>query len=297
MQPLGHRAQAHHLLVVPDGVAPEDIEALVLSWFPESGVTHAEDRLRVQTGPGCAVVGPWGGDQLLPGWVAAVYLLEAPQQRGEPVPRELQGRGDLLDAFADGEPLGQERALLELALAIARRVGGAVRTAAGVLMTPAPRPDLVVYSQVWLHPDALVHVLEPHLPGLSLADPPTAPLPADARTGESLVTDESERRWLQAESEAYDLAALDEPQVSESYGASAHGHGEVFSVAVEAALGVPVVLAGTDLTGLIVYELRCYAEGNPSPAAVASLDEAGRALLAAVGGHVVDDDGFLIDLG
>ena len=291
------RAQAHHVLVVPDGVAPEDVDALVRSWFPEASGSGTDDQVRLQTGPGCAVVGPWDArDQLLPGWAAAIYLIEAPQQRGEPVPPELQGRGDLLDAFADGEPLGQERALLELGLAMARRVGGAVRTADGVLMTPPPRPDLVLYSDVWLHPDALVHVLQPELPGLDLQEPATGPLPADAVTGESLVADEAERRWLHAESAAYDRAALAEPQVSESYGATAHTDGAIISVAVEAALGVPVVLAGSDLTGLIVYELRCYTEGPPPAAAVARLDGAARALLAAIGGHVVDDDGFLVQL-
>lgn len=297
MQPLGARAQAHHLLVVPDGVSPVDIEALVLSWFPEAVTTHAEDQVHLETGPGCAVVGPWAGDQLLPGWAAAVYLLQAPEQRGDPVPAELQGRGDLLDAFADGEPLADERAHLELGLAAARRIGGAVRTAGGVLMTPPPRADLVLYSPVWLHPDALVHVLEPHLPGLGLEDSPVTPLPPDAVTGESLIEDEGERRWLHAEAAAYDAAALAEPEVTESYGATARIDGVTYAVAVEAALGVPVVLAAVDLSGLIVYELRCYPDGDPTDEVVARLEDAARALLTAVGGHLVDDDGFLVDLG
>jgi len=293
-------ARAHHLLVLPDGVDPADVEALVLSRFPESAVSRSADRVRLEPVLGCAVSGPWAAPaQLVPGWAAAVFTLEAPVQRGPAVPRELQGRGDLLDAFADGEPVGRERELIEFGLAAARRLGGAIRASgSGMLMTPDHRVDLVVYSPVWLHPDALVHVLERHLPGVSMpAVDAGAALPADAVTGRRLIQDEGERRWLAAEAAAYDAAALEEVDVTESYGAVARADDAVFSIAVEAARGVPVVLSGIDLAGLIIYELRCYTDGSPTAAAVARLDAAGRALVAAVGGHVVDDDGFLVDLG
>jgi len=294
------RARAHHLLVLPDGVAATDVEALVLSRFPESAVSRSAAQARLEPMAGCAVTGPWAAPaELLPAWAAVVFTLEAPVQRGGAVPRELQGRGGLLDAFADGEPVGQERELIELGLAAARRLGGAIRAAgSGMLMTPEHRVDLVVYSPVWLHPDALVHVLERHLPGVSLsAMDDGAALPSDAVTGPSLIEDEGERRWLAAEAAAYDAAALEEVEVSESYGAVARVDDAIFSIAVEAARGVPVVLSGIDLAGLIVYELRCYADGTPTAAAVARLDAAGRELVGAVGGHVVDDDGFLVDLG
>lgn len=288
-----------HLLLVPDGVAPADVQALVRSRFPVREADDGGAHLHLEVLPGCVVRGPMAAD--LPGWAAAAYGLAAPQERGGPVPPELLGRGGLLDAFADGEPTGHERDLLELGLAMARRLGGAVRTESGRLLTPEPRADLLLYSEVWLHPDALVHVLAPHLPGIGLQEPApvSTPLPPDARTGESLLTDEGERRWLHAEADAYDDAALAGPDLTESYGVLAtDADGTTWSVTVEAAIGVPPVLEGTLPAGTILYELRCYPASGTYPAdAVERIDAAGRALLGATGGGVVDDDGFLVDLG
>ncbi len=289
-----------HLLVVPDGVGPDDVAALVVSRFPdaadggEAGVSCA-----VEIEPGIVVDGPWRADVPgLPDWAAACYRLVAPEQRGAPVPPELRGRGDLLDAFADGEPFGQEREMLELGLAAARRLGGVVRTSSGAVLVPPPLPDLLVFGETWLHPDALVHVLAPHLPGLHLPVEPAGSLPPDARTGASLLRDDGERRWLHAEADAYDAAALQDPDVTESYGVVATDpDGTIWSVAVEAAVVVPPVLAGRVDAGAILYELRVHASAGPPPHAVARVDAAARALQVAVGGHVVDDDGFLVDLG
>lgn len=293
-------ADAHHLLLVPDGVAPADLDALVRSRFPQAVAVDGAADLALEVLPGCVVDGPWApaGAQLPP-WAAAGYRLRAPVQRGPAVPPELQGRGDLLDAFADGEPVAEERQLLELGLAVARRVGGAVRTSGpdGMTLAPPGRPDLLIYSEVWLHPDALVHVLEPHLPGIAVEGEPTpGSIPPDAVTQPSLIEDEGERRWLHAEADAYDAAALAEPAVTEAYGALTTRGGATYAVTVEAAAGVPLVLADLDWAGLILYEIRCYAEQPPADA-VERVDAAARAILAAAGGHVVDDDGFLVDLG
>jgi len=296
--------QAAHLLVVPDGVTPADVQALVLSRFPSEVLDDGGAHLRMDVLPGCVVEGPLpAAGAGLPAWAVALYRLKAPEQRGAPVPVELRGRGGLLDAFADGEPGGTEREMLELGLALARRLGGAVLTSTGSLLSPPPHVDLLLYSEVWLHPDALVHVLSPHLPGVSLegGDLERAGqggLPADATSGESLVTDEGERRWLHAEADAYDAAALAEPDVTDSYGVLATGpDGTVWSVAVEAAIGVPPVLAGLLPAGAILYEVRCHPAGSTHPSdSVERIDAATRALLEAVGGYVVDDDGFLVTL-
>lgn len=290
---------AHHLLVVPDGVTPADVEALVLSRFPSEPAPDGAAHLAMVPLPGCRVEGPSPLTAGMPAWAAAAYVLEAPEERGAPVPPALRGRGDLLDAFADGEPTGRERELLELGLALARRLGGALLSSTNMLLIPPPQPDLLLYSEVWLHPDALVHVLAPHLPGVALpAEPePAGELPGDAVTGASLLQ-EDERLWLHAEADAFDEAALDQPDVTESYGVLATEPEAVWSVAVEAAVNVPVVLAGQLPGGAIVYELRCYPSGQDHPRnAVERLDAATRALLDAVGGLVVDDDGFLVDLG
>ena len=291
-----------HLLLVPDGVTPGDIQALALSRFPSEDLDDGGARLRIEVLPRCVVAGP---DPVPAGlaegadWLHA-YRLEAPEQRGAAVPPELRGRGGLLDAFADGEPAGSEREMLELGLAMARRLGGAVRTSTGALLTPLPRPDLLLYTEVWLHPDALVHVLAPHLPGVAVeADgtPSSLTLPADAVTGPTLVADEGERRWLHAEADAYDAAALAEAHVTDSYGVIATDpDGTVWTVTVEAAMGVPPALGGLLAAGAMLYEVRCHPTGPTEPSdAVERIDAATAALLDAVGGYVVDDDGFLVD--
>lgn len=290
-----------HRLVLPDGVAPADVEALAVSRFP--GEVGRVDPHRLVLPHGIAIVGPGPVEEpLLPRWAALGYAFEVAPERGDPVPPELRGRGGLLDAFADGEPLGAERVAIELALAMARRLGGAVQTADGALLRVEPAVDLVLYSEVWLHPDALVHVLQPVLPGIALqgAEPRT-PLPADAVVGlRSLIEDEGTRRWLHAEAAAFDAAALAEPPVTESYGALVRSpDGAVHSVVVDAATTVPPVLGDRDWSGVMTYELRCHpAPDRPVPAdAGALVDAAAAALLAAIGGVVVDDDGFLVDLG
>ncbi|WP_420112902.1 hypothetical protein [Pseudactinotalea sp.] len=290
-----------HLLLVPDGVTPSDVQALVLSRFPSEVLDDGGVRLSIDVLPGCMVEGPAPAPVAdAHAWPQA-YLLTAPEQRGAPVPEELRGRGGLLAAFADGEPTGHEREMVELGLAMARRLGGALRTSTGALLTPQARPDLLLYTDVWLHPDALLHVLAPHLPGVALhgdeqAGSPHAP--PDAVTGTSLLTDEGERRWLHAEADAYDAAALAEPEVTDSYGVlAADPDGTIWSVAVEAAMGVPPALAGLLPAGTMLYELRCYpTDETDESAAVERLDAATAALLDVAGGYVVDDDGFLVNL-
>src|SRR5690606_41762701 len=82
----------------------------------------------------------------------------------------------------------------------ARRTGGGLRVsgADGMLLVPTALPDLLVYGEVWLEPDALLHVLEPHLPGVVVQGGTAAAVPPDAVTGAPLLQDEAERRWWHA---------------------------------------------------------------------------------------------------
>lgn len=309
-------ALAHHLLVVPADVAPADVEALAVSRFP--GAVAALDG--VDLADGCRLVGPFSAPRVpelgLPAWPHRVYLTHAPRQRGAEVPRELRGRGDLLDAFADGEPIGTERDVVEFLLAAARRLGGAVRVEGrwGLVMTPPARPDLVLYSDTWLDPGRLVEVLAGRLPGLQVpeaaADPPPPRVPLHAPPGLS----EDERRWLHAEADAFDAAALLTSDDAPGYGATVHAEdGSVFSVAVEPVEQVPLVVTPLPWAhaGAVCYEVRHHA-AEPDPSAtrprgvdlrtpraldpVPVIDAAALALLDAVGGEVVDDDGFLVAL-
>jgi hypothetical protein len=71
-------------------------------------------------------------------------------------------------AFPRGKPFRHEGDAVDLALALARRLGGAVRAAgSGVLLEPDHDRllDLTVWSGYWLGPDRLLELLGPVLPG------------------------------------------------------------------------------------------------------------------------------------
>lgn len=312
--------RTRHLLAVADDVGAEEVEALTLSRYPAASRTEP-DVLTLATDVHLSGPFPLDGagrrDLDLPAWVAGMYLLTCPQDRGRPVPDELAGTGGLLSAFADAEVRGQEREALELLLAMGRRLGALVRTSTGHLLEPEEWAgvDLTVYAPVWLYPDALVHVLATVLPGVqALTDvqPPDAPLPpATGRSAQAAELDDGERAWLHAEADAYDAHALAQPEVLESYGTIWHyPSGGVITASVAAADAVPVVLSGPDGAGegALAYELRWYPADpqhwhrQPPPAALRTecadarerIEAAARAVLTAAGGQATDDDGFLV---
>ena len=313
-------ARSRHLLAVAGDVAAEEVEALALSRYP-AAVRSELDVLTLATG--VHLSGPFSLDSGahrelgLPRWVAGIYLLTAPPQRGGPVPAELAATGGLLAAFADGEVVGTEREALELLLAMGRRLGALVRTSTGHLIEPEEWAgvDLTVYAPVWLYPDALVHVLTPVLPGvqpLTDTQPPDAPVPPATRRPQGVPElDDGERAWLHAEADAYDAHALAQPEVLEAYGALwRYPSGGVITASVEAAEVIPPVLAGLDWSGegVLTYELRWHPaddqqwQRDPVPSALRSecadarerIEAAARAVLTAAGGQATDDDGFLV---
>ncbi|UFU06182.1 hypothetical protein [Ruania halotolerans] len=323
-------AATRHLLAVPDDVVVDEVEALALSRYPqaewvEQDVLALADDIYL-SGP--FIVPAGDRDALgLPDWADQAYLLTCPHQRGGPVPEELRALGGLLAAFAEGTLEGQERAAVDVLCAMGRRLGGVVRTSTGHLLEPDPTAgvDLVVHADVWLHPDALIRVLTPVLPGIRLLTEPTTPMPSAADSAHSARytrdsphsigaesgLDEGERTWLHAEADAFDAHALAEPVVTEAYGAQwAYPDGGTIGASVEAELQVPLVLAGLDwaATGTIAYALRWHPadpvalhEGRAGRVALDQREEArarieasARAVLAAVGGEVTDDDQFLV---
>ncbi|WP_147918979.1 hypothetical protein [Ruania zhangjianzhongii] len=312
--------RSRHLLAVADDVSAEEVEALVLSRYPDA-IRTEPDVLTLAGGVHLSGPFPLDGaghrDLGLPAWADGTYLLTCPQDRGRPVPAELAATGGLLGAFAAGEVRGRERETLELLLAMGRRLGAVVRTSTGHVLEPEEWAgvDLTVYAPVWLYPDALVHVLTPVLPGVqALTDVqlPDAPLPpATGRPGGGADLDDGERAWLHAEADAYDAHTLAQPEVLESYGTIWHyPSGGVITASVAAADVAPVVLAGLDRVGegMLSYELRWYPadpqqwDREPPPTALRTecadarerIEAAARAVLTAVGGQATDDDGFLV---
>lgn len=321
----------HHLLVVGDGVAPQDLEALTLSRFPGAS---RRDEHTLDLLPGAWLTGPWTIDDTarerlgLPAEASTAYLARSPVDRAGPVPEELRGIGGLLDAFADGTPEGIEGEVVQFLHAVARRLGGGLRVGgSGSLVVPDPDQlvDLIVYSPIWLEPDALQVVLEPVLAGIDvLPRVPQVVLPQAPEPDGELSSDR--HRELHSRAEAFDAAALTAPTVLEGYGALWRFPDDgVISVHVEEVDVVPLALreVGWADRGLLSYAVRWYPAEDDDPGgpdergergdsgepdepdepepttpgqARATVEAAAAALHAAAGGSIADDDGFLVEL-
>jgi hypothetical protein len=100
------------------------------------------------------------------------YALQVPAEREDPPLPGADDRDGFASAFPDGLPWRDEGRALHLLAALARRLGGAVRTA-GTLQLIQPDPDravdYVVHAPYWLDPDVLLSVLLRDMPGAQLA--------------------------------------------------------------------------------------------------------------------------------
>lgn len=281
-------AAAHHLLVLPDDVVPEEVEALAVSRSATAGWAGPD---RVQLEPGVHLTGPWMLDGAaraafdLPPWSHHAYLLTCPVRRGGPLPPELTGIDPLLDAFPDGVPQGIEQQALNHLRAFARRLGGALRlSGTGAVFVPDPDAavDLTVVAPVWLEPDACLQVVRTVAP--------------QARS----LLDEIPEALAEHELEGY-------AHVADLAG------GGLVEVAVNGAPEPPIVLRGADwaLDGVIAYEVRWrparpevafrprlpLAVRRERAAAAAVIERIAAVLHEVVGGEICDDDGFLVDPG
>jgi hypothetical protein len=159
-----------HLLLVPSTVHPDDVSDLVRARVPgsELGRTGAATlgrysrlsgpyELSMEEAVDAAVPMPW----------TVVYALSAPIEREDPPLPGLDDRDGFARAFSQGLPWREEGRALQLLVAMARRVRGAVRvTGGGGLIQPdAGRAvDVIVHSPYWLDPDVLLGVVQRALP-------------------------------------------------------------------------------------------------------------------------------------
>ncbi len=123
--------RATHLLLVPSTASAEDVSDLVRARVPLAGnlATDGEvslGRLSRLTGPyvltmedavGAGVPMPW----------TVVYALETPVEREDPPLAGVDDRDGFAHSFPDGLPWREEGRTLGLLVAMARRLGGAVR--------------------------------------------------------------------------------------------------------------------------------------------------------------------------
>lgn len=145
-----HQALAgRHLLLVPTVVAVDQVDALVRCWYPHSDLAgtgtadlggraglHGPHELSMEAAVSADVPTPW----------SVAYDLEVDRSQREPAPPPRRPDG-LHRCFPEGLPTGAEMAGLELLLALARRLGGAVRTS-GCQETLAPEPATAVETRV-----------------------------------------------------------------------------------------------------------------------------------------------------
>lgn len=180
-----------HLLLLPHHVTAAQVDALVRCRYPDARLA---DTHRARLGRQSAISGPHrlGAAELdavhVPPTWPVVYALEVGQ---EPDPAAFDDIADpvlrawWMRAFPLGKPFREEGDGIDLALALARRLGGALRAAgSNVVLQPdhARLLDLTVWSGYWLEPDRLWTLLDPVLPGARVdrggrawARPPVSP--------------------------------------------------------------------------------------------------------------------------
>ncbi|RMI08664.1 hypothetical protein EBM89_13635, partial [Cellulomonas triticagri] len=167
-----------HLLVVPDEVAPDEVEVLATSRFASarwerpprvpsgrraSGAARGPapqatpgvlriGRLSTLTGPYRVEpdqVARWG----LPTDSRVAWVVDCPRERQEQ-PVFGGDRDGLRRAFGPAGPVREEQRVVQWLVAAARRLGGALRTDSGVVLEPEMDAalDLVVLSPRWVEP-------------------------------------------------------------------------------------------------------------------------------------------------
>jgi hypothetical protein len=254
------------------------------------------------------------------------YALQVPVEREDPVPPGTDDRDGFASAFPEGVPWRDEGRALHLLVAMARRLGGAVRTA-GTLQVIQPDPeravDYTVHAPFWLDPDILVTVLSRELPDAELAvhgpewhgpsdEVYSGQAYAEAAGGhpDPLTGDEVEA--LHVAADQADLQALGGPNVLDGY-ALAGGLGADGQVEVAVHIGAPDDPAVADQPWadrpFVTYDIRwlCPQERERERRAPTGIYLNARtrvapvirgvtsAVIEATSGLVTDEDGFWLD--
>lgn len=284
-----------HLLVLPDGVAADEVEVLATSRFPNarwerpprvpsgrraSGAARGAvptatpgvlrlGRLSTLTGPFAlepAQVARWG----LPTGSRTAWVVDCPRERQEG-PAFGGDRDGLRRAFGAAQPVREEQRVVHWLVAAARRLGGALRTEPGVVLEPEMDAalDLTVLTDRWVEPETVLAAARRVTSRARLdAPPPTQARATPAQAGEALaareragagIADADERRRLHAEADAFDAYMAAHPPAAEAFGVQADlGVDGVVVVEVAAEHEPPVVLAQLDWARgeVVAYQVR-----------------------------------------
>ncbi|MDQ1305676.1 MAG: hypothetical protein QG671_1508 [Actinomycetota bacterium] len=165
---------AMHLLLVPSTVHPEDVCDLVRARVPASDLSATG---QTALGRHSALSGPYklsmedAVDAAVPMPWTVVYALSAPIEREDPPIPGTDDRDGFTHAFPHGLPWREEGRTLQLLVALARRVEGAVRIAGSSgLLQPDPQQavDMIIHSPYWLDPEVLLGVVQRVVPTAQL---------------------------------------------------------------------------------------------------------------------------------
>lgn len=232
------RLRDAHLLLLPDGVTPETVETLVRTRVDDARLVGTR---RCPLARRSSISGPFVLDDdtavavRVPLPWSMVYALEAPVER-DPVAfadiADKVQRAWWMRLFPDGMPYREEGEVVDLALALARRLGGAVRAARRpVVVQPEPGRlvDLTIWSPIWLGPGRLLRAIAPVLPGAEVdlqGRPWGGPAPLDAGTPDALdpaavevahALDDRLRTAVSVVGSIRDAQALAAPEVLDGY--------------------------------------------------------------------------------
>ncbi|MFF1531442.1 hypothetical protein [Cellulomonas sp. NPDC058312] len=274
-----------HLLVLPEGVAADEVEVLAVSRFPHarwerpprvpsgrraSGAARGAapgatagvlrlGRLSTLTGPFALEPGQvarWG----LPTGSRVAWVVDCPRERVE-APAYGGDRDGLRRAFGTAGPVREELRVVQWLVAAARRLGGALRTETGVVLEPEMDAalDLVVLTDRWAEPAVVLDAARRVVARARLDGPgadPGRPRATPAEAGAALaqreqagagVADPAERRRLHAEADAFDQHMRENPPPSEAFGVQVDlGVDGIVVVEVAVEHEVPSVLGGLD---------------------------------------------------
>lgn len=338
-----------HLLVLPEGVVPDELDVLASSRFPAarwerpprvpsgrraSGAARGAapaatpgvlriGRLSTLTGPFAlepAQLARWG----LPSDARVAWVVDCPRERAEQ-PAFGGDRDGLRRAFGTAGPVREEQRVVQWLVAVARRLGGALRVDSGVVLEPDMDAalDLTVLTDRWVEPGTVLEAAR-RVSSRATLDAPPAPdarraspeqagaaLAARDRVGAG-VADAEERRRLHAEADAFDAHMRENPPPSEAFGLQVDlGVDGIVVVEVAAEAEVPHVLAAVDWAagGVVAYRVRWEAPDveqleseRPSLPHRVARGRAARVVRGVarevhdeVGGEIADMAGFLVD--
>ncbi|PWJ55844.1 hypothetical protein SAMN06264364_102211 [Quadrisphaera granulorum] len=322
----GRALAGSHLLLLPDELPETVVLGLVRARHPDlvsvGGGTWRLGRWTTLRGPllldaaaaaGSAVPDPW----------RCAWVIECPVDRGDPPLPGTTDREGLHRAFPDGLPVMAERRALDLALALARRLEGAVRVAARsdgtgwALLQPDPSSwvDRTVLSPSWVTPEDALAIAAQIVPGAELAVEGTAwegltpeAIAALEATHDDDAPPPDQREVLHLAADARDAAVAAGDDVLDAYAlVVVLPEGGVVQFEVAGAAEPPPALHGVEWAASAVTYSAVWWPDDPAAAehevpapdvrrararAGAVIEALTDAVAREVGGVVVDADGF-----